>query len=279
MIKKMLQSVLRIIIGVFVAIPSLLYPFLYFSQERLLFIQQDMADTQLSWIQNTYPHTEEIQIMTPDHVRLQGWYIKNGSEQPAPLIIYFGGNSEEISSHIRDSNYLNNWSLLLVNYRGYGLSEGEPSEQNFFNDAVLLYDTFSKRTDINANRIVAFGRSLGTGVAVYLASKRPKLSGVILVSPYDSIQNLAQKVYPYVPVSLLLKHPFDVISLAPSIKSPLFALIAQHDSVIPSSNSLALIKAWGGVTHQQLIPNTNHHNISMSDMYWTYIMDFLNSVK
>jgi pimeloyl-ACP methyl ester carboxylesterase len=274
---SLIESLLRIILGVLIAIPLLLYPFLYFAQEKLLFIQQKRNYDRFDWVRQDYPQAEELQIKTPDDVMLHGWFVKNSPKKQSPLLIYFGGNAEEVSGHVRDIELLTGWSLLLVNYRGYGLSEGSPSEQNFFNDAVLLYDTFANRADIDPNNVVAFGRSLGTGVAVYLASQRP-LKGLILVSPYDSIRNVAQRIYFYVPVSLLLKHPFDSRALAPSIKTPMLALIAEQDRLIPPQHSFALIEAWGGVTQQQMIPDTYHNNIQIGHGYWESITAFLDSM-
>jgi len=274
---SLIKSLLRITIGVILAIPLLLYPLLYFAQDKLIFIQRKMDNRLLNWIRKEYPNAE-VQITTPDNIQLHGWYIKNSAQTKAPLIIYFGGNAEEVSGQLMALEPLNGWSLLLVNYRGYGLSEGSPSEKHLFNDAVLLYDTFSKRADVDSNKIVAFGRSLGTGVAVYLASQRP-LKGVILVSPYDSMRQLAQKIYPYVPVSYLLKHHFDSLALAPSLKIPMLALIAAKDKTIPPSHSFALIEAWGGVTQQEIIPDTDHNNITVGLRYWEYISAFLHQLK
>ncbi|OQY55917.1 MAG: hypothetical protein DRR08_16350 [Candidatus Parabeggiatoa sp. nov. 2] len=273
----LIESLLRIVIGVLIAIPLLLYPLLYFAQEKLLFIQQKRNYERFDWVRQEYPLAEEVQIKTPDDVTLHGWFVKNTPEKQSPLLIYFGGNAEEVSGHVRDIDFLTGWSLLLVNYRGYGLSEGSPSEQNFFNDAVLLYDVFSNRADIDPNKVVAFGRSLGTGVAVYLASQRP-LKGLILVSPYDSIRSVAQRIYFYVLMSLLLKHPFDSLALAPLIKTPMLALIAEQDRLIPPPHSVALIEAWGGVTQQQMIPDTKHNNIQIGRGYWESITAFLDSM-
>lgn len=272
----LIKSLIRIIVGVIIAIPLLLYPLLYFAQDKLIFVQRKMDNNLLNWIRREYPDAE-VQITTPDNVALHGWYVKNRSEKQSPLLIYFGGNAEEVSGQIMELDQFKGWSLLLVNYRGYGLSEGSPSETNLFNDAVLLYDTFSKMADIDSKRIVAFGRSLGTGVAVYLASQRP-LKGIILVSPYDSLRHIAQKNYPYVPVSRLLKHHFDSLALAPSIKIPMLALIAEDDRIIPPSHSVALIAAWAGVTQQQIIQDSDHNSITMERGYWESIGAFLNSM-
>ncbi|EDN71370.1 conserved hypothetical protein [Beggiatoa sp. PS] len=274
---SLIKSLLRITFGVLIAIPLVLYPYLYFAQDKLIFIQKRKNSEQLNWVREEYPDVEELHFKTPDNVTLHGWFLKNTPEQKSPLIIYFGGNAEEISKHVKDIPHFKGWSLLLVNYRGYGLSEGQPSETNLFNDAVWLYDTFSQREDINANKIVAFGRSLGTGVAVHLASQRP-LIGVVLVSPYDSMRNIAQGIYFYVPVSLLLKHHFDALALAPAIKIPMLALIAEPDHIIPPKHAFALIEAWGGVTQQKIIPNTNHNDIQLEEGYWESITAFLNSI-
>ncbi len=270
-----IESLLRIILAVLIAIPLLLYPFLYFMQERLIFIERKMDNDVLDKIRKEYPNTE-VRIKTPDNVILHGWFVKNNTEEQSPLLIYFGGNAEEVSGHLLELDFFKGWSVLFVNYRGYGLSSGKASEKHLFNDALLLYDTFSKRTDIK--HIVAFGRSLGTGVAVYLAAQRA-LKGLILVSPYDSLRSLGQERFPYVPVSWLLKHHFDVIKYAPSIKIPMLALIAQDDKIISHSHSFALIKAWGGATHQRIIPNTGHNDITMGQEYWESIITFLDQLK
>ncbi len=270
---SLIKSLLRIVLGTLIAIPLLLYPFLYFMQDKLIFMPRKMDNHFLNWIRKEYPDAE-VNIKTPDNVTLHGWYLRN--EKPSPLLIYFGGNAEEVSGLLMDINYFKGWSLLLVNYRGYGLSEGKPSEKNLLNDAVFLYDTFSKRAGVS--HIVAYGRSLGTGIAVHLASQRP-LKGLILVSPYDSIRSVAQEVYPYVPVSLLLKHHFDAMKYAPSIKIPMLALIAEKDEIISPSHSLALINAWGGHTSQLMIPNTGHNNITMGQGYWDSIIGFLEQLK
>jgi uncharacterized protein len=273
-IKSLLKFIFRITVGVLIGIPLVLYSFLYFSQEKLLFIQIKKQPEQLSWVKKEYPDVEEVQIKTPDNLTLHGWYLKNSLQQQSPLLIYFGGNAEEVSKRIRDVEQVTGWSWLVVNYRGYGLSEGSPTETHLFNDALLVYDTFAQRADIDSQNIVAFGRSLGTGVAVHLASKRP-VKAVILVSPYPSIRSVAQDFYPYVPVFLLLKHHFDVLPLAPSIKIPMLAIMSEHDQVISHEHSFALIDAWGGVKNKKIIPNTFHNNVHVGEGYWENIRAFL----
>jgi pimeloyl-ACP methyl ester carboxylesterase len=92
---------------------------------------------------------------------------------------------------------------------------------------------------------VVIGRSLGSGVAVHVAAER-KPAGVVLVTPFDSLRAVAQGIYPFVPVSLLLRHPFDSLALAPSIAAPMLALVATQDRVIAPAHARRLFEAWRG---------------------------------
>lgn len=271
-------SLLRILLSIFIIIPLLASVLLYFLQDYLLFIQRPIDDNLFYWLKNQYPNSE-VQVTTPDKVLLHGWFVKKTSEAKAPLIIYFGGNAEEISWFLwEDIEKFRGWAVLLVNYRGYGLSQGLPSEKNLFQDALFLYDTFSKREDIDQTRIVALARSLGTGVAVYLASQR-LLKGVILVSPYESVQSVAQKIYFFVPVKWLLKHPFNSLERAPKIKIPLLAIIASQDEKISPDHSWALMSAWGGKTYQTMIEQRGHNDIQTGTGYWESIVAFLEKMR
>lgn len=236
-----------------------------------------MDDNLLQWARQNYPDSE-VQLTTPDHVKLHGWFVKNKGVSKSPLLIYFGGNAEEVTGWLWDKDNFPDWSLLTVNYRSAGLSEGQPSEANLCKDALFLYDTFSAKEEVDKTKIVVFGRSLGTGVAVYLASQRP-LQGVILVSPFDSVRSVAQARYFFVPVSLLLKHPFDSLALAPSIKVPMLAVLATEDTTISLAHSKRLIEAWGGKTSLKVITGVGHNDIQEGEGYWETIREFLKRMK
>ncbi|MCY9662722.1 hypothetical protein P5G65_25425 [Paenibacillus chondroitinus] len=115
-----------------------------------------------------YSDAEEVKINTSDNINLFGWLIKKSSVKEAPLLIYFGGSGEEVSDMISFAEGLDGWSVALINYRSYGLSEGKPSMISLYNDANSIYDYFSKRSDIDKKKIVSMGYSLGTGIAVNL---------------------------------------------------------------------------------------------------------------
>ena len=141
---------------------------------------------------------------------------------------------------------------------------------------MRIYDYAARRAD--AGRIAVMGRSLGSGVAVYLAAQRP-VAGVILVSPYDSIESVANGVYPFLPISLMLKHRFDSLSRAPQIKVPLLCLVASDDRVIPRPHSERLCAAWGGVKHWREIRPSEHDSVANAPDYWRAIAAFLADLK
>src|SRR5258708_32908411 len=121
-------------------------------------------------------------------------------------------------------------------------------------------------------------RSLGSGVAVHLAAHR-LLRGVILVSPPDSIAEVAKRHYPFLPVSLMLRHRFDSLSRAPQIEAPLLCLVAAEDRVIPAAHSRALFAAWRGPKTWREIPRADHDSIADESDYWRAIELFLNSAR
>jgi fermentation-respiration switch protein FrsA (DUF1100 family) len=191
-----------------------------------------------------------------------------------PLVIYFGGNAEEVSHMAALASRFPGWALLAVNYRGYGGNAGKPSERAFFADALSVYDWAASRVDVLPERIVALGRSIGSGVAVYLAAKR-SLCGVVLVTPYDSLRAVAQRHYPYLPVALLLKHPFDSVSRAPAISTPLLVIAAARDSVIPPEHARALFAKWHGPKIWRESQDSGHNDLDGDPGYWAAIAAFL----
>ncbi len=272
-------SLLRIVAAVMIGFPLTLWAILYIFQEKFLFIPPDMDNAMLERARAKFPGCE-ITLTTPDKTKLHGWRIPGALAPKSPLLIYFGGNSEDMTAVLLDPFFdlkrLWPYTLVLINYRGYGASQGEPGEKSFYKDALFIYDHFTRQPRIDPFRVIAMGRSLGTGVAVYLAAHRP-LKGVILVSPYDSITNVAKELYPYTPVSIFIRHPFDAASLAPSIQTPVLALTAAQDSTISSERSQALLSQWGGPHRHVSIPQADHNDLNLSKLYWDRIAAFLQS--
>lgn len=301
-LRAVLQPLLRVaMLGAF-GLGLVVYPYLYLMQERLLFIGAPSDARTLAWARANWPQAERW-IAVAEGVTLHGWFRPAppaAGGAPAPLLIYFGGNAEEVTGLLTACgpgpaarrgelppggtgrpadryaiDHLPGWGLLLVNYRGYGLSGGQPSEAALRADALVLYDWARRQPGVDGTRIVAWGRSLGAGMAVHLAAQRP-VAGVVLVSPYDSMAAVAQGHYPLVPVRWLLRHPFEVMAQAAAARAPLLALAMAQDRVIPVAHSRRLVQGWGGP--RRLIELVDgDHNRPPQPAYGEAIAEFLST--
>ena len=277
--ESLVASILKIAAAVAVGLPLVVY----LAQDSLIFYRQPLAEARRAQIARQFPAAQEFALAVPDGTRLHGWLIKPQDAKPAPLVLYFGGNAEEISWMLeavggpaRGETPGAAW--LLVNYRGYGASEGAPSEHALVADALTLYDHARRLHGVDAERIFAFGRSLGSGVAVALAAARP-LRGLVLVSPFDSLAAVAKHYYPYLPVDWLLKHRFDSIAHAPAMTAPLLCVIAERDDVIPAVHAERLYAAWGGPKRRVVLAGANHNSTDGAAGYWSSIRAFLEAAR
>lgn len=220
---------------------------------------------------------EKIKIKNGSANYLYGWYCRKGIEGKQKTIIYFGGNRDEVSYLIPQSNEIFGWGILLINYPGYGNSDGNPNEKNFYTAAINIYDYISSRSDIDTNNIVIMGRSIGTGVATFLASQR-KQKGVILISPFASITDVVKEKLGFFPIDLILKNKFDSKQYAMSIKSPLLCIYGTNDMVVPYKHSKALMKYWGGKVVPFEMKGFDHSNLLGSKKVWNIINGFLEEL-
>ena len=248
--------------------------FLYLMQEQMIFHPQPLAPAHRERL-SSLTGVEPMEVAVGEGHTVHGWLVKGTPEGRKPLLLYFGGNAEEISWMIDKVNVLAGWAVALVNYRGFGLSTGKPTQDALFADARAVHDHLKTHPEVLSTHVAVMGRSLGSGVAVYLAAERP-IRAVVLVSAYDSVRDIAASRYPFVPVDWLLKHPFDSIKRAPGIESPALMLIAERDGVIEPFRSRRLGSAWGGAAEVREIPGANHNSISDAPAYWPTIRQFLS---
>lgn len=266
MAEGLIASALKIVLAVALGLPLVVY----LAQDGLIFYRQPLSEARRADIVKRYPAVEEILLNTEDGTRLHAWHVR----APGPLVLYFGGNAEEVSWMIKGAAAGPGVGWLLMNYRGYGASEGSPSERALVADAKTLYDHALTLPGVGAKRIYAFGRSLGSGVAVALAAERP-LAGVILASPFDSLAAVAKRYYWYLPVDLLLRHRFDSIALAPALKQPLLCLIAERDEIIPPVHGERLFDAWGGAKRKVMLRQASHNTTDAHPLFWPSVREFL----
>ncbi|TVR73937.1 MAG: hypothetical protein EA408_03645 [Marinilabiliales bacterium] len=265
-----LRRIFLLVITVYLIIAALLY----FFQESLIFFRQPLNAGRQQYIEQNYKQVEEVGLKTHDGKDLHGWLVKSDGNGPSPLLIYFGGNAEEVSWMIEEAGGLKGWSVLLMNYRGYGKSTGRPGETALLGDALLLYDVFSNRDDIDRNNIAVMGRSLGTAMAVHLSARRD-VSKTVLVSPFGSMANIARENFPFIPVRILMRQKFHVLPFAQEAYNPMLTLVASNDNIVPARHSKMLYEAWQGAKSYHVIRNTNHNTISANPAFWEYVTAFL----
>jgi pimeloyl-ACP methyl ester carboxylesterase len=189
------------------------------------------------------------------------------SERPLAgksAVIYFGGNAEDVSASLPTlARAFPGHALYLMHYRGYAGSTGKPSEQALVDDAVLLFDRVA---DVHPE-VEVVGRSLGTGVALQLASRRP-VRKLVLVTPFDSIVDLAVQQFPVFPVRWLLKDRYESWRYAQQLRVPTLVLVAGRDELIPAWSTERLLSRFPpGVATRKVSPDAGHNTIAESPDY------------
>ncbi|MGE8153109.1 alpha/beta hydrolase [Pseudomonas vancouverensis] len=179
-------------------------------------------------------------------------------------LIYFGGNAEDVSRNLPSfSQAFPDYALYLMHYRGYGGSSGSPSEEAIAGDALALFD----QVRATHTHVAVVGRSLGSGVAVRLASQRA-VARLVLITPYNSLEELAVRQFPVFPVTWLLKDKFESWRYAPLITVPTQLIAAERDGVIPAASTERLFARFTkGVASLKVIPGVGHNSISETPEY------------
>jgi dipeptidyl aminopeptidase/acylaminoacyl peptidase len=243
------------------------------NQRRLVFnptLKREVASPRSSG-----HRTRPVVLRANDGTRLSGWLMTPSLPGPQPGIVYFGGRSEEVSWVARDAGKLfPGMSVLAMNYRGYGDSHGDPAEQQMVEDGRTLFDWLAAHGHVDPRRIAVVGRSLGSGVAVQVAMDRPAHS-VVLITPYDSILAIAKRRLRVMPIEYILRHRFESVKYAPSLKVPTYVLRAASDDIVPHSHTDLLVAKLAKLCGDDIVPGSDHLNIPYLDATQARIANFL----
>jgi len=258
------------VIGIYVLIGVLLY----FFQEKMLFLPEVLpVNYQFEFIKPF----EEVFLDTADGERLNALHFKN--ENPDGVILYFHGNAGSLKrwgklvQPLVDKNY----DVLIMDYRGYGKSTGDFNEDDLLKDAIDWYDYAKKH--FKESEITIYGRSLGTGLASYVASHHePKQ--LILETPYTSIGDVASSRFPIYPTNWLVRYQFESVEY---LKKPAFPVTIFHgtsDAIVPYKYGKRLFNTMDSSRKQLItIPKGRHNNLIEFEQYHRGIDSILGSVK
>ena len=206
-----------------------------------------------------------LTLPTEDEIMLEGvlYQPENTSDK---IILYFGGVQqdsvalvEKFATHYPETPFMN------YNYRGYGKSEGKPSQSKLFMDAMHIYDDLIVRYDYRPENIILMGYSLGTGVASFLASQR-QVREILLMAPYDSVLEVMKKRYPFSGIGWILKQKFPSVDFVPHIDVPIHIYASSDDRVVNIKhakmlknhvNNLAGFYEYDNISHNDILFNTD----------------------
>jgi uncharacterized protein len=250
-VKKALSSIGLILSGVYVGLCALLYV----GQRSMIYIPQPRNYRVGISLVRLHPDGQNVLVSTRPH---------EGDD----ALVYFGGNAEDVSLDMPEfSEAFPNAAIYLLHYRGYGGSSGKPTEKSLVSDALELFDLVHSQH----RNVLIVGRSLGSGIAVQVASQRPVVR-LVLITPYDGLKDIAAHEYPFLPVGLLLKDKFESWRYAARVSAPTLIIAAGNDELVPRSSTDRLKTRFkDGVTRYIIIPNTGHNTISDSESYMTLI--------
>lgn len=238
---------------------------LYLLQDWMIFFPRPLTS------EPSGPHVESASLQR-DEVTLRGWIV-NGRSQ-GPLLFYFGGNAEEVSG-LTDVFARLDAVTVLMNYRGYGESGGRPSAAHLIDDATAVVDGFRSRFGQD-RPVVLFGRSLGTGIAA-LAARARGIDGLILLSPYRSIEHIAKRRFPFAPVGWLLRHNIDATLAIEALPERILVLHAARDSVVPTDESRAFLAELK--SEPRIVEFDGSHNVPLeTPQLWRAIEDFVHHI-
>jgi pimeloyl-ACP methyl ester carboxylesterase len=245
---RTLMSLIVILAALYLALCAALFVF----QRALIYFPQPRAVGTPATLLTLPVDDVQVQVSVRSH------------EGPNALI-YFGGNAEDVSRNLPGfTQAFPDYALYLLHYRGFGGSSGSPSEEAIARDALALFD----RVHASHSNIAVVGRSLGSGVAIRLASQRP-VARLVLITPYNSLEELASRQFRGFPVKWLLSDKFESWRYASHITVPTRLIAAEHDEVIPRASTQRLYRHFAnGVASLQVIAGTGHNSISDNPEYF-----------
>jgi fermentation-respiration switch protein FrsA (DUF1100 family) len=230
---------------------------LFFFQRQLLYFP-DKSRPGLAGLEQL--GVREAVLSTEDGLSLLSWYLPGHSGRP--VILYFHGNGGHIGYRVERLLRFarEGYGVLMLEYRGYGGNPGTPTETGFYTDARAALD-FLEREGVAPNRLVLYGESLGSGVAVELATQHD-VAALILEAPPTSVAEVAQHHFPYVPATRMVIDRFDSRSRIGKVRAPILFLHGERDRVVPIRYGRALFNAAPEPKEAWFAPAAGHEDLA-----------------
>lgn len=220
---------------------------------------------------------EDLRLKAADGTIIQVWY--HPAQAGFPTIIYFHGNAGNLENRVSIFKVYAQagFGVLGLGYRGYGASQGSPTEQGLYQDARAVIQHALRDLNLPKDKIILYGRSLGSGVAVQMATEFP-MAALVLESPYTSIVARGQYRYPLLPVKLFIQDGFDSLSKIHQIRSPLLILHGEQDTTVPVEDGKTLFAAALFPKTAVYFPHKGHNDLNNGELLET-LLSFAKNAK
>ena len=229
-------------VAIVVAVYGVLLLILYFSQSRLFYYPNLPSRVIMATPDQIGLSFETLAFTTDDDITLHGWFLP--VEKPRATLLFFHGNAGNISHRLDSLEIFHRLGLavLIFDYRGFGQSEGWPTEPGNYRDAEAAWRFLTEQMKLPPGEILLFGRSLGAAIAAHLASRHP-IKGLILESAFTSVPDMAADLYPLFPVRSLSRFQFDTRAYLESVTCPVLVVHSPDDEIIPFKHGRQLFQA------------------------------------
>lgn len=238
---------------------------LYLLQKKLIFYPGKISP---EYKFSTTNGAEEVTLTTDDAAHINGLFFPNTSHE---AILYFHGNAGDLSQwqFVSEDFTALGFNFFIIDYRGYGKSTGDISETGLYKDAQAAYNYLLKK-GFKPEHIIIYGRSIGSGVAVDLASKK-KSKGLVLESPFSSFPRLANEKFPFFFPSLYLRFRFDNLRKINDARCPVIFLHGSDDTLIPPSHSRHLFERFKGTKKMIIVDKGAHNDLHAFQQYKEFL--------
>jgi fermentation-respiration switch protein FrsA (DUF1100 family) len=255
-----------IVVVVVVAVLAALVGLLWVFQRRLIYLPSPGPVPPAATV---LPGAEDVAFTTADGLRLRGWFVPAagpGGGRPGPAVLVCNGNAGHRAMRAGLAAELARMGLavLLFDYRGYGGNPGHPSEEGLAADARAALDHLAGRPEVDPERVVYLGESLGAAVALRLATERPP-AALVLRSPFASLAEVGRRHYPMLPVSLLLRDRYDSAALVGQVRAPLLVVAGGRDRIVPAGHSRRLFAAAPEPKRLVVLEGADHNDPDLHD--------------
>lgn len=224
---------------------------------------------------------EDCWFTADDGTRLHGWYAKGTESNLDLTLLWYHGNAGNITHRLENMRDLLGLgvNVFIIDYRGYGKSDGDPDEPGIYKDGIAAYDYLIDEKDLTKDNIVLFGRSLGAAVAVEVATKRD-VRGMILESAFTDAKAMARIIMPFVPVGAVISSKFDSVGKIKDIHIPVLFTHGDRDSIVPIDLGKKLFEAANEPKYFYTIEGADHNDtyIVGGKEYYQQFKQFLESL-